>query len=514
MANESLTIIIKRKPVLLMILDGFGLSEKKEGNAIAAAKKPNIDRLFSTYPHSTLQASGMSVGLPVGQMGNSEVGHLNIGAGRIVYQDLTRITKSIKEGNFFSNSILIDAIENVKIKGSSLHLMGLLSDGGVHSHNTHLYALLKLAKKHSIRNVFIHAFLDGRDVPPRSALSYIADAEKRMKELGGEFATISGRYFAMDRDKRWDRVEKAYDAMTGIGETARSASQAVEKAYERGENDEFVTPTIILKNNEPVSVISNKDSVIFFNFRSDRAREITRAFIDDDFSGFKRKIFPHTHFVCLTQYDETFKVPVAFPPDPLKNILADILSYHNLKQLRIAETEKYAHVTFFFNGGRETPVVGEERILVPSPKVATYDHIPEMSAYPVTDEVVKAVSSGKFDIIILNYANLDMVGHTGIFEAAVKATEAVDKCAGKVFEAVSSAGGLLILTADHGNAEQMLDETGGIHTAHTCNPVPFLFCDAGVKLRDGILADIAPTLLEVLGIEKPKEMTGTSLISL
>lgn len=516
MANGSLTIIIKRKPVLLMVLDGFGRSEKKEGNAIAAAKKPNIDRLFSTYPHSTLQASGMSVGLPVGQMGNSEVGHLNIGAGRIVYQDLTRITKSIKEGDFFSNPILIDAIENVKTKGSSLHLLGLLSDGGVHSHNTHLYALLKLAKKHGIRNVFIHAFLDGRDVPPKSALSYIADAEKRMKELGGEFATISGRYFAMDRDKRWDRVEKAYDAMTGIGigETARSASQAVEKAYERGENDEFVTPTIILKNNEPVSVISNKDSVIFFNFRSDRAREITRAFIDDDFNGFKRKIFPHTHFVCLTQYDETFKVPVAFPPDSLKNILADILSYHNLKQLRIAETEKYAHVTFFFNGGRETPVVGEERILVPSPKVATYDHKPEMSAYPVTDEVVKAVSSGKFDIIILNYANLDMVGHTGIFEAAVKATEAVDKCVGRVFEAVSLAGGLLILTADHGNAEQMLDETGGIHTAHTCNPVPFLFCDAGVKLRNGILADIAPTLLEVLGIEKSEEMTGTSLISL
>ncbi|HEY6586540.1 MAG TPA: 2,3-bisphosphoglycerate-independent phosphoglycerate mutase [Candidatus Methanoperedens sp.] len=514
MANESLTIIIKRKPVLLMILDGFGLSEKKEGNAIAAAKKPNIDRLFSTYPHSTLQASGMSVGLPVDQMGNSEVGHLNIGAGRIVYQDLTRITKSIKEGDFFSNSILIDAIENVKTKGSSLHLMGLLSDGGVHSHNTHLYALLKLAKEHGIRNVFIHAFLDGRDVPPKSALSYIADAEKRMKELGGEFATISGRYFAMDRDKRWDRVEKAYDAMTGIGETAQSARQAVEKAYERGENDEFVTPTIILKNNEPVSVISNNDSVIFFNFRSDRAREITRAFIDDDFNGFKRKIFPHTHFVCLTQYDETFKVPVAFPPDSLKNILADILSHHNLKQLRIAETEKYAHVTFFFNGGRETPVVGEERILVPSPKVATYDHKPEMSAYPVTDEVVKAVSSGKFDIIILNYANLDMVGHTGIFEAAVKATEAVDKCVGKVLEAVSSAGGLLILTADHGNAEQMLDETGGIHTAHTCDPVPFLFCDSGFKLRDGILADIAPTLLEVLGVEKPEEMKGTSLISL
>jgi len=506
--------MIKRRPILLMILDGFGLRGKKEGNAITAAKTPNIDRLFSSYPHSILEASGISVGLPEGQMGNSEVGHLNIGAGRIVYQDLTRITKSIKDGDFFNNPILIDAIENVKTKGSSLHLMGLLSDGGVHSHNTHLYALLKLAKKHGIRNVFVHAFLDGRDVPPKSAFTYIADAEKRMKELEGEFATISGRYFAMDRDKRWDRVEKAYDAMTsGIGETERSARQAVENAYERDENDEFVTPTIILKNNDPVSVISNNDSVIFFNFRSDRAREITRAFIDHDFNDFKRKIFPHTHFVCLTQYDETFKVPVAFPAESLKNILADVLSRHNLKQLRIAETEKYAHVTFFFNSGRETPVKGEERILIPSPKVATYDHQPEMSAYPVTDEVVKAVSSGKFDIIILNYANLDMVGHTGIFEAAVKAAEAVDKCIGKVFEAVISGGGLLILTADHGNAEQMVDETGGIHTAHTCDPVPFLCCEAGIKLRDGILADIAPTLLEILGIEKPKEMTGTSLIS-
>ncbi len=512
MANETSTIINKR-PVLLMILDGFGLSEKKEGNAVAAAKTPNIDRLFSTFPHSTLEASGMSVGLPEGQMGNSEVGHLNIGAGRIVYQDLTRITKSIKDGDFFNNPILIDAIENVKTKGSSLHLSGLLSDGGVHSHNTHLYALLEMAKKHGIRNVFVHAFLDGRDVPPKSALTYIADAQIKMKELGGEFATISGRYFAMDRDKRWDRVKKAYEAMTSaIGENALSARQAVEKAYERGENDEFVTPTIILKNNEPVSAISNDDSVIFFNFRSDRAREITRAFIDNDFNDFKRKNFPRTHFVCLTQYDETFEVPVAFPPESLKNILADVLSRHNLKQLRIAETEKYAHVTFFFNGGRETPVKGEERILVPSPKVATYDHQPEMSAYPVTDEVVKAVLSGKFDLIILNYANLDMVGHTGIFDAAVKATEAVDKCIGKVFEAVGVAGGLLILTADHGNAEQMLDETGGIHTAHTCDPVPFVFCDAGVRLKDGILADIAPTLLEVLGIEKPGEMTGKSLL--
>lgn len=496
-----------------MILDGFGLREQREGNAILSAKTPNLDRLLSSYPHSTLDASGISVGLPEGQMGNSEVGHLNIGAGRVVYQDLTRITKSIRDGDFFNNEVLLEAIRNVKIKDSSLHLMGLLSDGGVHSHNSHLYALLELAKKHGIRKVFVHAFLDGRDVPPKSALTYITDAEKRMEELGGAFATISGRYFAMDRDKRWDRVEKAYDAMaSGIGEKVRSALVAVEKAYGRGETDEFVTPTVISRDDKPISVISDDDSIIFFNFRSDRAREITRAFINEDFSHFKRKVHLRTHFVCLTQYDETFGVPIAFPPDSLNNILADVLSSQHLKQLRIAETEKYAHVTFFFNGGRETPVEGEERILVPSPKVATYDLQPEMSAYPVTDEAVKAISSGRFDIIIMNYANLDMVGHTGIFDAAVKATEAVDKCIGRVFEAVSVAGGLLILTADHGNAEQMLDETGGIHTAHTCDPVPFLFCDAEVRVRNGILADIAPTLLKTLGIEKPEEMTGRSLI--
>jgi len=506
--------MIKRRPVLLMILDGFGLREKKEGNAIASARTPAIDRLFSMYPHSILEASGLSVGLPEGQMGNSEVGHLNIGAGRIVYQDLTRITKSISDGDFFKNPALLDAIEKVKTRKSSLHLMGLLSDGGVHSHNNHLYAILELAKKHGIRNVFVHAFLDGRDVPPKSALIYIADAEKKMKELGGEFATISGRYFAMDRDKRWDRVKKAYDAMTsGKGEIALSARMAVEKAYELGETDEFVTPTVISNDHRSASVISDNDSVIFFNFRSDRAREITRAFIDHDFSEFKRNAYPHTYFVCMTRYDETFEVPVAFPPESLKNILADVLSFHHLRQLRIAETEKYAHVTFFFNGGRETPVQGEERILVPSPKVATYDLAPEMSAYPVTDEVVKAVSSGKFDIIILNYANLDMVGHTGIFDAAVKAAEAIDKCIGRVFEAVNTSGGLLILTADHGNAEQMLDEKGGAHTAHTCDPVPFLLCDTETRLNNGKLADIAPTLLEVLGIEKPEEMTGKSLIS-
>jgi len=504
---------IKKIPILLMILDGYGLSDTKEGNAILSAKTPNLDRLFSTYPHSILEASGMSVGLPEGQMGNSEVGHLNIGAGRIVYQDLTRITKSIRDGDFSRNVTLIRAIENAKKKDSSLHLMGLLSDGGVHSHNTHLYALLELAKKHGLSKVFVHAFLDGRDVPPKSAISYIADAEQKMKELGGKFASISGRYFAMDRDKRWDRVEKAYDAMTmGAGAVAESAAVAVQNAYERGETDEFVIPTIITGNNKKSPLISNNDSVIFFNFRSDRAREITRALTNDNFNDFKRKIYPHTHFVCMTQYDETFNLPVAYPSESLKNMLADILSKGHQRQLRIAETEKYAHVTFFFNGGREEPVKGEERILVPSPKVATYDMQPEMSAYPVTDEVEKAVSSGKYDVIILNYANLDMVGHTGVFNAAVSAVEAIDNCVGRVEKAVRTAGGLLIVTADHGNAEQMLDGSGGIQTAHTCDPVPFLFCDTGVRLRNGILADIAPTLLEIMGIEKPKEMTGNSLI--
>ncbi len=495
-----------------MILDGYGLRESKEGNAIAFAKTPNLDKLFSSYPHSVLEASGLSVGLPEGQMGNSEVGHLNIGAGRIVYQDLTRITKSIKDGDFFRNKTLLDALKNVKNHNSSLHLAGLLSDGGVHSHISHLYALLELAKKQGIKKVYVHAFLDGRDVPPKSALVYIKDVEKRMKGLGGEFATVMGRYYAMDRDKRWERVEKAYEAMTtGSGITAETASAAVENAYARGETDEFVTPTVIVKKGKPVVQISDKDSVIFFNFRSDRAREITRCFIEDNFKGFKRKLYPRTHFVCLTQYDETFNVPVAFPPESLKNILADVLSKNNLKQLRIAETEKYAHVTFFFNGGRETPVEGEDRLLIPSPKVATYNLQPEMSAYRVTEEVIKALFSGKYDVIILNYANLDMVGHTGFFDAAVAAVEAVDECIGRVYSALSEAGGLLIITADHGNAEQMLDDSEP-HTAHTSNPVPFLFCEDGIKLKNGMLADIAPTLLDVLGIENPDGMTGASLI--
>ncbi len=495
-----------------MILDGYGLRQDKEGNAITTAKTPNLNKLFSSYPHSMLEASGESVGLPEGQMGNSEVGHLNIGAGRIVYQDLTRITSSIREGDFFRNKTLLEALKNVKNKKSSLHLMGLLSDGGVHSHISHLYAFLELAKKQGVKNVYVHAFLDGRDVPPKSALTYIKDAQKKMKELGGEFATIMGRYYAMDRDKRWDRVEKAYDAMTsGKGITAETAALAVENAYAQGETDEFVNPTVIVKKGKPIALISDNDSVIFFNFRSDRAREITRAFINQDFKDFKRNSYPRTHFMCLTQYDETFDVPIAFPPESLKNILAYVLSEHKLRQLRIAETEKYAHVTFFFNGGRETPVEGEDRLLIPSPKIATYDQQPEMSAYLVTDEVMKAIASGKYDVVILNYANLDMVGHTGVFDAAVKAVEAIDECIGRVSDAVSAANGLLIITADHGNAEQMLDD-GEPHTAHTSDPVPFLFCEYGIKLKNGMLADIAPTLLDVLGIGKPDEMTGRSLI--
>jgi len=505
--------MIKKRPVLLMILDGYGINRNKAGNAITAARTPNLDRLFSTYPHCELESSGESVGLPDGQMGNSEVGHLNIGAGRIVYQDLTRISRSIREGDFKKNRALLEAMNKVKDKGSSLHLMGLLSDGGVHSHISHMYALLGLAKEQGIAKVFVHAFLDGRDVAPKSALTYIEDAEKKMNELGGEFATISGRYYAMDRDKRWERVEKAYDIMTkGIGETAASASIAVKNEYDRGVTDEFVVPTMIVRNNKPISRISDNDVIIFFNFRSDRAREITRAFIDNDFKGFKRKSHPHTHFVCLTQYDETFGVTIAFPPEQLKNILADVLSMHHLKQLRIAETEKYAHVTFFFNAGVEIPVPGEDRVLIPSPKVATYDLQPEMSAFQVTDEVVKAVASGKYDVIVLNYANCDMVGHTGVFEASVKAVEAIDSCIGMVYDTVIRSGGLLILTADHGNAEKMIDENGGIHTAHTSNRVPFVICEKGINLRDGKLADMAPTILEVLGIEKPEEMTGMSLI--
>jgi len=499
------------RPVLLMILDGFGLRDEIEGNAIRAAHTPNLDRLFADYPSTQLGASGEAVGLPAGQMGNSEVGHLNLGAGRIVYQDFTRISKAIEEGKFFRNEVLLAALDNVKKKDSSLHLMGLLSDGGVHSHITHLCALLELAKQQGVRP-YVHAFLDGRDVPPKSALDYIKEAENKMGILGGRIATVSGRYYAMDRDKRWRRVEKAYHALTlGIGVQACSAREAVEAAYNRGETDEFVLPTVITEEGKPVSRIQENDSVIFYNFRSDRARQITHAFTDEVFLDFDRVVHPEVFFVCMTQYDEKIKAPVAFPAEYLKNTLGEVLGKNGLRQLRLAETEKYAHVTFFFNGGKEEPNVGEDRILIPSPKVATYDLKPEMSAYGITDVVGEKM--GMYDVIILNYANLDMVGHTGVFQAAVKAVEAIDVCVGRVIEGVRKAGGILILIGDHGNAEEMIGEDGKPHTAHTSNPVPLVLVSREkAELRKGILADVAPTVLDLLCIEKPEEMTGTSLL--
>ncbi|HIH45149.1 MAG TPA: 2,3-bisphosphoglycerate-independent phosphoglycerate mutase [Candidatus Methanoperedenaceae archaeon] len=504
-----------QRPVALIILDGFGLREKTEGNAVSAARTPNLDRFYREYPWTTLVASGEAVGLPEGQMGNSEVGHLNIGAGRIVYQDLTRITKSIRDRSLFSNAVLREALMLAKQHGSAVHLMGLLSDGGVHSHIDHLKALLELSKLNGIDRVYVHAFLDGRDVPPRSAAVYVREIEAFTEKLGiGKIATVCGRYYAMDRDKRWDRVKKAYDALTsGDGMHAASASDAVEAAYARGESDEFVQPTAIAENGFPGGAVTDNDTVVFFNFRSDRAREITRAMTAAGFSDFERKRHPKVHFVCLCQYDETFRLPVAFPPEHHANILGEVLGKNGMMQLRIAETEKYAHVTFFFNGGEETPFAGEERCLIPSPKVATYDLKPEMSAYELTDETLERIRSHTYDVIILNYANCDMVGHTGIFEAAVAAVEAVDECLGKVVEAVRQAGGISIITADHGNAEMMTDEDGKPHTAHTCSRVPFILIDDGTKnLRSGILADIAPTILELLDIRKPAEMTGRSLL--
>lgn len=501
-----------RKPLLLMILDGFGIAEK-DGNAIATANTPNIDKIFSENPITSIGASGLNVGLPEGQMGNSEVGHTNIGAGRIVYQELTRITKSIEDSNFFENPEFNKALENVKKHGSSLHLMGLLSNGGVHSHNSHLYALIDLAKKNGIENVYIHAFLDGRDVAPTSGKDFIVECENKLKEIGvGKIATVMGRYYAMDRDNRWERVQKAYDAMVfGEGKHCNSALSAVQSSYDEGVTDEFLVPTVCCNN----SNIKNNDSVIFFNFRPDRAREITRTFVDPDFDGFERRngIFPLT-FVCMTQYDTTMpNVSVAFKPQSLTNTFGEYISDKGLTQLRIAETEKYAHVTFFFNGGIEKNYKGEDRILVPSPKVATYDMQPEMSAYIVTDKVLDSIKSGKYDVIILNYANCDMVGHTGVFEAAVKAVEAVDTCVGKVTEAITSMGGVTIITADHGNADKMFDESHKPFTAHTTNPVPFCIVGYNCELKSGgKLADIAPTMLNILDLPKPEEMDGISLI--
>ena len=500
------------RPLMLMILDGFGVGDKY-GNAIKAANTPNIDRIFSQNPITQIGASGLDVGLPDGQMGNSEVGHTNIGAGRIVYQELTRISKSIEDGDFFKNPAFLQAIKNVKENNSALHLIGLLSDGGVHSHCSHLYALLELAKKHNIENVYVHAILDGRDVSPTSGKDFILDCQQHMDKIGvGKIATIMGRYYAMDRDNRWDRVEKAYAAMVyGTGNKNTSALDAIEKSYSDGATDEFVFPTVCDDN----AKVSQNDSIIFFNFRPDRAREITRSFVAPDFHGFERKNgMLHPTYVCMTQYDVTIpNVLVAFKPQSLNNTFGEYIAKQGLTQLRIAETEKYAHVTFFFNGGIEEPYLEEDRILIASPKVATYDLQPEMSAYEITEKVVNQLDSKKHDVIILNFANCDMVGHTGVFPAAVSAVEAVDKCVGKIADKIEQLGGILIITADHGNADKMYEENGSPFTAHTTNPVPFCVVGYPCNLRNGgKLADIAPTMLEILGIKKPEEMSGSSLL--
>lgn len=507
-----------KKPVMLMILDGFGIAKASDGNAVSLAKKPNFDRLIKEYPHSILEASGMAVGLPEGQMGNSEVGHLNIGAGRIVYQELTRITKAIADGEFFENEELLKAMKNAKENNSALHLMGLLSDGGVHSHINHLKGLLEFAKKEGLTKVYVHAFMDGRDVAPSSGKEFIEKTEEMMKEIGvGKIATINGRYYAMDRDNRWERVELAYNAIVrGTGNTANSAIEAIEESYKNDKTDEFVVPTVILENGEPTATVKSGDSVVFFNFRPDRARELTRALTQKDFDGFNAEKLDLT-FVTMTQYDKTFEgVMVAFKPQTLKNTLGEFVANKGLNQLRIAETEKYAHVTFFFNGGVEKPNKNEDRALIASPKVATYDLKPEMSAYEVTEELIKRIDSDKYDMIILNYANPDMVGHTGVIPAAVKAVETVDECLGKIADKILEKNGSLFITADHGNAEVMIDpETGAPFTAHTTDPVPFVWVsnDAkGKSLENGKLSDIAPTMLHEMGLEAPEEMTGHSLI--
>jgi 2,3-bisphosphoglycerate-independent phosphoglycerate mutase len=506
------------KPVLLCILDGFALRDKVEGNAVAQAKKPNFDRYWNEYPHTTLQASGNAVGLPEGQMGNSEVGHLNIGAGRIVYQDLTRVTKSIAEGSFFENETFLGAIKHVKEHNSALHLYGLVSDGGVHAHIEHLFALLELAAKEKLKKVYVHAFLDGRDVAPDSAIKYIEQLRDKMKELGvGQIATVQGRYYAMDRDRRWERTEKSYRAMVyGEGPQYHDPIKAIKESYEKSVYDEFVIPTVIVdEQGEPVGRIKDNDAIIFFNFRPDRAIQISLAFTNEDFRGFDRGPGrpKNLYYVCLTHFSELVQGYVAYKPTDLDNTLGEVVSQHGLKQLRIAETEKYPHVTFFFSGGREEPFPGEERILINSPKVATYDLKPEMSAYEVTDALLKEIEADKHDVIILNFANPDMVGHSGKLEPTIRAVEAVDECLGKVVDLVLEKGGVAVITADHGNADMVIDENGRPHTAHTTFPVPFIVTKKDVKLRDGgILADISPTILTLLGVEQPKEMTGKTLI--
>ena len=500
-----------KKPTALIIMDGFGHRAEKKGNAIEAANKPNLDRIFSENPLTYIGASGLDVGLPDGQMGNSEVGHTNIGAGRIVYQELTRITKAIQDGDFFENPALMSAINQCKWFDSTLHIFGLLSDGGVHSHIDHMFALLELARRNGLRKVCFHCFMDGRDTPPQSGIEYIDRLQAKIDAVEvGCIATVSGRYYAMDRDNRWDRVEKAYNAIAlGEGEHAATAHEAMEKSYANGVTDEFVVPVIVTEG----ATVKDDDAIIFANFRPDRAREITRAFVDPEFTGFER-VQPKIHYVCMTQYDATIPgVEIAFKPQSLKNTFGEYISDKGLTQLRIAETEKYAHVTFFFNGGVEQVFPGEDRCLIPSPKVATYDLQPEMSAYQVTEEAVKRIESGAYDVIILNFANCDMVGHTGVYDAACKAVSTVDECVNRVVEATSKMGGVSLITADHGNAERMSDANGEPFTAHTTNLVPFYIVGASVQLRDGRLADIAPTMLDLMGLEKPSEMDGKTLIA-
>ena len=511
---------MKKKPTVLMILDGYGMRDTCEHNAVCEAKTPIMDQLMSQCPFVRGNASGLAVGLPDGQMGNSEVGHLNMGAGRIVYQELTRITKSIEDGDFFENPEFLAAADTCKKNDSALHLFGLVSDGGVHSHLTHLFGLLECAKRQGLKKVYVHCFLDGRDTPPTSGKEFVAELEKKMQQLGiGEVASVMGRYYAMDRDKNWDRVQKAYDVLTKAeGEKAESACAGIQASYDKEVNDEFVVPFYVEKDGKPVATIQDGDSVIFFNFRPDRAREITRAFCDEGFTGFAREKKLDLTFVCFTDYDETIgNKLIAFKKEEIKNTFGEFLAAHHMTQARIAETEKYAHVTFFFNGGVEEPNEGEDRILVPSPKeVPTYDLKPEMSAPIVCDKLVEAIESGKYDVIIINFANPDMVGHTGVESAAIKAIETVDACVGRAVEAIKAAGGVLFICADHGNAEVMVDEaTGEPWTAHTTNQVPFILvgADPAYKLREGgRLCDIVPTLIELMGLEKPKEMTGESLL--
>ncbi len=509
---------MSKKPYALIIMDGYGVNERHEGNAIYAANTPNMDKYMAEHPNTIIHASGMDVGLPDGQMGNSEVGHTNIGAGRIVYQELTRITKSIEDGDFFENEALLGAVENCKKNDSALHFMGLLSDGGVHSHINHLYGLLEMAKKNALDKVYVHCFMDGRDVSPTSGADFAEALVAKMRALEtGKIATVMGRYYAMDRDNRWERVSEAYHAMVyGEGNKDTSAVNAIKKSYNDGVTDEFIVPTVITDDDgNALGKISAGDSVVFFNFRPDRAREISRTIVDADFSGFEREFFS-TYFVCMTQYDASMpNVHVAFKPQSLVNTFGEYISKKGLRQLRIAETEKYAHVTFFFNGGVESVCDGEDRALINSPKVATYDLQPEMSAPEVCDEVVKRIESGEYDVIVLNFANCDMVGHTGVFDAAVKAVETVDTCLGKTVDAIIKMGGTALITADHGNADQMVDyDTNDVFTAHTTNVVPLIMIGGpdAAKLKVGRLADLAPTMLDLMGLEKPEEMTGESLL--